>query len=101
LVTQGPIFQQITLNGLVSDQALEDNRVRISWGDGQVDVLDLGVGSGGPFSATHTFAQSGHLHHDTIVVTVLDDTGVASASQTFDDIVYCGGRHPDRRTGTG
>jgi hypothetical protein len=86
-VTQGQTFQQITLNGLVTDQAVEGHRVRINWGDGQVQVLDLGVNSGAPFSATHTFAQPGHTHHDTIVVTALDDQGIASAPLTFDVIV--------------
>jgi hypothetical protein len=85
--SQGRIFQDITLNGLVTDQAIEDHRVRIRWGDGQEDVLDLGVGTGGSFSASHTFAASSHLHHDTITVTALDDEGVASASQTLDVIV--------------
>src|SRR5262249_31150821 len=54
-VAQGQMIQQITLNGLVTDQAAEDHRVRINWGDGQVEVIDLGVGTGGSFSATHTF----------------------------------------------
>jgi hypothetical protein len=85
--SQGQIFQQITLNGQVSEQAIEDHRVRIRWGDGHEDVLDLGVNSGAPFSATHTFAASGHLHHDTIVVTALDDEGTASAPLELDVIV--------------
>jgi hypothetical protein len=86
-VAQGQIFQQITLSGQVTDQAVEAHRVKINWGDGTVQVLDLGVNSSAPFSATHTFAQSGHLHHETIVVTALDDEGVASAPLTFDVIV--------------
>jgi hypothetical protein len=86
-VSQGQTFQQITLSGLVSDQAVEDHRVRIVWGDGAVDVIDLGVNAGAPFSVTHTFATSSHLHHDTIVVTALDDEGSHSAAQTFDVIV--------------
>jgi hypothetical protein len=85
--TQGQIFQQITLNGLVTDQAVEDHRVQIKWGDGDVQVIDLGVSSEAHFTVTHTFAASRHLHHDTIVVTALDDEGVASAPQTFDVIV--------------
>src|SRR5262249_60579233 len=72
-VTQGQVFQQINLNGLVTDQAVEGHRVRIHWGDGHEDVLDLGVGTGGSFSTTHTFAQTQHLHHDTILLTPLDD----------------------------
>src|SRR5262249_59868681 len=86
-LTQGQIFQQITLNGQVTDQAVEAHRVRINWGDGTVQVLDLGVSSSAPFTATHTYAQSGHLHHRTIVVTALDDQGVASDPLTFDVIV--------------
>jgi hypothetical protein len=86
-VNQGLIFQQITLSGQVTDKAVEDHRVRINWGDGTVQVLDLGVSSSAPFSATHTFAQSGHLHHRTITVTALDDEGVASAPLKFDVIV--------------
>jgi hypothetical protein len=86
-VSQGQIFRQITLNGLVTDQATEAHRLRIKWGDGTVQVLDLGVNSSAPFSVTHTFAASKHLHHDTIVVTALDDVGVASTPQKFDVIV--------------
>jgi hypothetical protein len=86
-VNQGLTFQQITLSGQVTDQAAEGHRVRINWGDGTVQVLDLGVNTSALFSATHTFAASKHLHHDTIVVTALDDEGVASAPLKFDVIV--------------
>jgi hypothetical protein len=86
-VTQGQIFQQITLNGLVTDPAAEDHRLRINWGDGIVQVVDLGVSSSAPFTETHTYAQPGHLLHRTIVVTALDDHGVASDPQSFDVIV--------------
>jgi hypothetical protein len=85
--TQGLTFQQITLDGQVSDQGVEGHRVRIRWGDGQVQVLDLGINSGAPFSVSHTFAASNHAHHDTIVVTALDDEGVASTPLKFDVIV--------------
>jgi hypothetical protein len=86
-VSQGLTFQEITLNGQVTDQAPEAHRVRIAWGDGTVQVLNLGANSSGQFSATHTFAATKHLHHDTIVVTALDDEGVASAPLKFDVIV--------------
>jgi hypothetical protein len=86
-VTQGQIFQQFTLSGLVTDQAAEGHKVRINWGDGTVQTIDLGVSSSAPFAVTHTFAQPGHTHHDTIVVTALDDQGVASAPLKFDVIV--------------
>jgi hypothetical protein len=84
---QGLTFQQVTVSGQVTDQAPEAHRVRINWGDGQVQILDLGVSPGGQFSATHTFAQPGHTRHDTIVVTALDDEGVASTPLKFDVIV--------------
>jgi hypothetical protein len=86
-VTQGQIFQQITVSGLITDAALEDHSVRIKWGDGTTQVIDLGVSSSAPFSVSHTFAATKHLHHDTIVVTALDDKGVASAPLKFDVIV--------------
>jgi len=86
-ISQGLTFQEITLTGQVSDQAPEAHRVVIHWGDGQTQVIELDANSNGEFSATHTFAQSRHLHHDTIVVTALDDEGVASAPLQFDVIV--------------
>jgi hypothetical protein len=55
-VTQGLTFQESTLNGLVTDQAAKAHRVRINFDNGTVQVLDLGVNSSAPFSATHTFA---------------------------------------------
>jgi hypothetical protein len=85
-VTPGTDFQQVTLSGQVVDQANGDHRVRVRWGDGQVQVLDLGLGTGGPFSVSHTFGSE-NPHHDTIVVTALDDAGVASPPLTFDVIV--------------
>jgi hypothetical protein len=86
-VDQGAIFQQVTVSGLVSDQAVESHIVRIDWGDGTVDTIDLGVNTRAAFSLAHTFADSGHPQHDTIVVTALDDEGVASDALTFDIIV--------------
>jgi hypothetical protein len=86
-VAQGQIFQQITLSGTVTDLAKEGHRVRINWGDGQVQVIDLGIGTSSPFSVIHTFAPSRHLHHDVITVTALDDQGAASVAQKFDVIV--------------
>jgi hypothetical protein len=86
-VAQGQVFQQITLSGLVTDQTVEAHRLRINWGDGHVQVVDLGVNASAPFSLTHTYATSAHLRHETIVVTALDDEGVASAALKFDVIV--------------
>jgi hypothetical protein len=84
---QGATFQQITVIGQVNDQAPEAHRVRINWGDGTVQVLDLRGNSNGQFSVSHTFAATRHVHHDTIVVTAIDDAGVASAPLKFDVIV--------------
>jgi hypothetical protein len=53
-------------------------------GDGAMRVPDLGDSPDAPFSVTDTFAKPGHAHHDAIVVTALDDGGVAGASRTFD-----------------
>ena len=86
-VAQGQTFQQITVSGIVTDQATEDHRVRINWGDGTSQVLELGVSSSAPFTVNHIYAQRGHLRHQTIVVTALDDEGTASAPQTFNVIV--------------
>jgi IPT/TIG domain len=86
-VTQGTTFQQITLNGMVTDQATEGHRVRINWGDGHKQELDLGVNSSSPFTVSHNFARHKHLHHRTIQVTAVDDEGVASAPMRFDVIV--------------
>jgi hypothetical protein len=83
----GLTFQEIDLSGQVLDAAPEAHQVRIVWGDGQVQVLDLPANSDGKFSVSHTFAQPGHVRHDTIVVTPLDDEGVAGAAQKFDVIV--------------
>jgi hypothetical protein len=85
--TQGQIFQQIVLSGQVIDSALEAHQVRIEWGDGQVQVIDLGANSGGQFSVTHTFAQPGHVRQDTITVTALDDEGVAGTPLKIDVVV--------------
>jgi hypothetical protein len=86
-VVQGLTFQEITLSGQVTDQALEGHRAQIDWGDGTVQEIDLGVSSSAPFSVSHTFDQPGHVQHDTITVTAVDDEGAASDPLTFDVIV--------------
>jgi hypothetical protein len=86
-VSQGLRFQQITLTGQITDQAPEAHRLVIHWGDGQTQVIELDANSNGQFSVTHTFAQTRHVHHDRIVVTAIDDEGVASAPLRFDVIV--------------
>jgi hypothetical protein len=86
-VIQGLTFQEITLSGQVTDQAIEDHHVLINWGDGQLQELDLPANSDCKFTVTHTFAQSGHVHHDTIVVTPLDEEGFAGGALQFDVLV--------------
>jgi hypothetical protein len=81
----GQIFQQITLTGQVIDTAPEAHQVRINWGDGQVQVVN--ANADGSFTVTHTFAQPGHVRHDTITVTPLDDEGVAGSPLKLDVIV--------------
>jgi hypothetical protein len=86
-VHQSASLQNVTLSGQVFDQAFEGHRVRISWGDGGVQEVDLGVGPGGPFSVFHHFKKSGPRRR-TITVTALDDEGTASAPQTFSILVH-------------
>jgi hypothetical protein len=81
-VKQGYSLEPVTLSGKVVDQALEDHRVRIDWGDGNVRVLDLGSGPGGAFSVSHRYSTSGPRQR-TIHVTARDDEGTASATLTF------------------
>jgi hypothetical protein len=87
-VSQGLTFQEITLTGKVTDQAHEAHSVRINWGDGQVQMIVLPADSDGTFTVKHTFSQPpGHVRHDTITVTPLDDEGVAGNTLKFDVIV--------------
>jgi hypothetical protein len=77
-VNHGRSRQNVTLFGQVIDQALEDHRVRIDWGDGTIQVLDLGPGKGGPFSVFHHYGRKGPRVR-TINLTAVDDVGTASA----------------------
>jgi hypothetical protein len=83
----GLTFQEITVSGQVTDLAPEAHQVQIDFGDGFVQVVDLPANSDGHFSVTHTYAQAGHVQHETIVLTALDDEGVASDPLTLDVIV--------------
>src|SRR5262249_46129957 len=77
-VSQGKDLGKVTLTGRVGDQAVEGHKVRIDWGDGTVQTLDLGIGPGGPFTASHKYKKRGPRRRP-IVVTALDDEGTASA----------------------
>jgi hypothetical protein len=81
-LSQSASLQNVTLNGLVGDQAIEGHSVRVNWGDGTVDVFDLGVGAGGNFTAHHHYKKSGPRHR-TITVIALDNEGTASAPLQF------------------
>jgi hypothetical protein len=75
--TQGSSLQNVTVSGQVLDQAFEDHQVRIDWGDGTVQVLDLGSGRGGPFSVFHHYSKRGP-RVQTINLTARDDVGAVS-----------------------
>jgi hypothetical protein len=79
---QSRSLQNITITGQVVDQGREGHRVKIDWGDGTIQVLDLGSGGGGPFSVLHHFSRRGR-RVTTIIVTAQDDVGTTSAALRF------------------
>jgi hypothetical protein len=79
---QSRSLQNVRITGRVIDQALEGHRVTIDWGDGTIQVLDLGSGGGGPFSVFHHFSRRGR-RVATITVTAQDDGGTTSAARSF------------------
>ena len=76
-VSQGRSLQNVTVSGQVVDQAFEDHQVRVDWGDGTIQVLDLGSGRGGPFSLFHHYKRGGPRVR-TINLTARDDVGTVS-----------------------
>jgi hypothetical protein len=76
-VTHGRSAQKITLSGQVVDQAVEDHQVRVDWGDGTIQVLDLGSGRGGSFSVSHHYKR-GKPRVRSINVIARDDVGTVS-----------------------
>jgi hypothetical protein len=81
-VSHGRSLQYVTLSGNVVDQALEDHQVRVDWGDGTTQVLDLGSGKGGPFSVSHRYSTRGPRMR-TINLTARDDVGTISSTLTI------------------
>jgi hypothetical protein len=77
-VSRGLYSRAVTLSVQLVDQAFEGHQVRIDWGDGTIQVLDLGAGRGGPFSVSHHFKRRGPRVR-TINLTALDDVGAVSA----------------------
>jgi hypothetical protein len=86
-VKQDRSLQNVTLFGQVIDQAFEDHQVRVDWGDGTLQVLDLSSGRGGPFSVLHHYQNTGPRVR-TIRMTALDDVGTASATLLFNVRVH-------------
>jgi hypothetical protein len=74
--------RRVTVNGMFSDTALEGHKVRINWGDGFTDVLDLGVSRTGSFFRSHKF-KGFFPRRRTIKINVLDDEGTTSATLTL------------------
>jgi hypothetical protein len=76
-LAHGRSAQNVTVSGQVVDQALEDHQVRIDWGDGTIQVLDLGSHPGGAFSLFHHYRR-GRQHVRTVKLTARDDVGTVS-----------------------
>jgi hypothetical protein len=74
--------RRVTVNGMFSDTAFEGHKVRINWGDGITEVLDLGVSRSGPFFRSHKY-KGFFRHRRTINVNVIDDEGTTSATLTL------------------
>jgi hypothetical protein len=77
-VTHSPSRSQVTLTGQVFDQGFEGHLVRINWGDGRVQSINLGVGTGGLFIKKHHYNHTGP-RRKTIKVTAFDDEGTVSS----------------------
>jgi hypothetical protein len=76
-VAHGRSLQNVTVSGQVVDQAIEDHQVRVDWGDGAIQVLDLGSHPGGPFSLSHHYKMGGPRVR-TVKLTARDDAGTVS-----------------------
>jgi hypothetical protein len=81
-IARGRSPQYVRVSGQVVDQALEDHKVRINWGDGTIQILDLGSQRGGPFSLSHHFRRGG-LHVRTVELTAQDDVGTFGRTLLF------------------
>jgi hypothetical protein len=77
-VSRGRSSRNVTLSGQIVDQAIEGHQVRIYWGDGTSQVLDLSAGRGGPFSVYHHYKRRGPRVR-TIHLSATDDVGTVSA----------------------
>ena len=77
--SKGRSSYNVTLSGQVVDQAFEDHQVRVDWGDGTVQMLDLGSGRGGSFSVNHHYKKGGPRVR-TINLTARDDVGTVSTT---------------------
>jgi hypothetical protein len=80
-LSQNRVGKMVTVSGMFSDSTAEGHLVRLNWGDGVTQDVDLGVSAGGPFAVGHVYKGTPRAH--VVTLTVLDDEGVASATLTF------------------
>jgi hypothetical protein len=76
------ISRRVSVAGMFSDTALEGHKVRINWGDGVTDTIDLGVSRNGSFTKAHKYRGFFRFRR-TIKINVLDDEGTSSATLTL------------------
>lgn len=81
-IAQSSSLQNVTLTGQIIDQAIEAHSVLIDWGDGTLQLIDLGSSRAAPFSLSHHFAP-GVPRTRTIKVTGFDDKATASPTLQF------------------
>src|SRR5262249_41447210 len=81
-VAQSTSLQKVTITGQLIDLAQEEHFVSVDWGDGTIQVFDLGSSKAAPFSLAHSFGLGGPRTR-TIKVTGLDDVGTASSTLVF------------------
>ena len=81
-LAQNATGRSATISGTFFDTTAEDHHVQIRWGDGTTSDVDLGIAASGPFALGHSYSPKGPRTH-AITVTVVDDSGVASAPLVF------------------
>jgi hypothetical protein len=86
-LTQNPfVLRWARVSGTFSDMELEHHTAVIDWGDGSVSKIDLGVSTGGSFSARHLYKRRFAQHHPMgaeIKITVMDDNGTVSEQEVI------------------
>jgi hypothetical protein len=85
----------VTLNGSFSDITSNLHKVVVSWGDGAISVLNLGIGSTGQFSLDHDYSLDfldKHCGHAHIHFAVLNQEGASSTPQVL-NVNFNSGHH--------